>query len=130
MSTYKVTKVRPGYYNDGDGSVNIVCDEDPAKNARIIQNNCVLNDEQIVKIYEHLQKNPDISSTYVCKKWTAQYEGPDNEFSVNFRDKDGKASCVKLSDLPKAENADLMEALSAKPKVNNIKGHFPHGESR
>lgn len=123
MSTYQVTRVRPGYYNDGDGSVNIICNEDNSKNARIIQSNCVLDEQQIVKIYEHLQKNPNITSTHVSKQHTGKYEGPDNEFSVSFYGKDGKSvEQVKLSDLPEAENTEMMEAMTGKPAAKKDKG--------
>ena len=112
MSQFKTLRERPGYYNDGDGSVKIFCDEDESKNVKIIQNNCVLNEHQIVKLYEYLQRNPNIKSTRVYKK-DAHYEGPDEDFTVHFRDENyAEIAAMSLADLPDAENAELMEALN------------------
>ena len=110
MSKFKVIRERPGYYNDGDGSVRVICEADESKNVKITQNNCFLDEKQIVKLYDYLQKNPQIKSTYVHKSGSG-YEGPDADFSVSFYDKDGHKASVSLAELPNAENPELMAAM-------------------
>ena len=110
---YRIIKKRPGYYNDGDGSVNIECIEDCSKNLRIIQYNCVINNQQIVNIYDYVQQHPGITSPRVTKNSYSNYEGVDNEFSVHFLGKDGKEITVSMADLPKTNNVELMKSLTA-----------------
>lgn len=111
MNQFKTLRERPGYYNDGEGTINIYCETDESKNVKISQQNCVLNERQIVKLYEYLQQNPHIKYTKVYKK-DAHYEGPDEDFSVYFHDENyKKVATVSLADLPDAENPELMQAL-------------------
>ncbi|MBR3676624.1 MAG: hypothetical protein IKN71_05785 [Alphaproteobacteria bacterium] len=110
MNKFKVIRERPGYYNDGDGSVQVICEADESKNVKITQNNCFLNEKQIVKLYDYLQKNSNIKSTYVHKNGSG-YEGPDADFSVSFSDKNGHKASVSLAELPNAENPELMAAM-------------------
>ena len=110
MNKFKVIRERPGYYNDGDGSVRVICEADESKNVKITQNNCFLNEKQIVKLYDYLQKNSNIKSTYVHKNGSG-YEGPDADFSVSFSDKDGHKASVSLAELPNAENPELLAAM-------------------
>lgn len=111
MNKFKVIREKPGYYNDGDGSVRVICEEDEAKNAKITQSNCFLDEKQIVKLYDYLQKNPNIKSTYVYKD-SSGYEGPDADFRVSFYDDAGnKTVALSLAELPNAENPELMAAM-------------------
>jgi len=116
---YRIRKERPGYYNDGDGSVSIECLEDCSKNLKIVQQNCVINNQQIVNIYDYVQQNPGITSPRVTKSSSKEYEGEDNEFSVHFFGKDGKKITINLADLPKAKNVELMKSLTA-VSFNNL----------
>ena len=119
---YRIKKERPGYYNDGDGSVNIECIEDCSKNLKIVQQNCVINNQQIVNIYDYVQQNPGITSPRVTKSFSKECEGEDNEFSVHFFGKDGKKITINLADLPKAKNVELMKSLTAVSFNNHIRG--------
>ncbi len=110
---YQIKKERPGRYNDGRGSVSIECFSDDSNNVLITQSNCVINNQQIVKIYEYLQQHPDIESTCVTKNSSENYEGADNEFNIHFSYKDGKNVTVNMTDLPKAKNPELMKSLTA-----------------
>ena len=109
---YQIKREKPGYYNDGDGSINIKCLEDSSKDLRIIQRNCVINNQQIVKIYDYVQQHPDLTSPIVTKSSSAEYEGADNEFSVYFFSKDGKTITVGLADIPNTKNVELMKSLT------------------
>ncbi len=113
MSKYKTLRVRPSYYNDGEGSVSIWNEEDETKNIRIIQDNCVINEEQIIKIYDFWLKNPQAKRIYIDKDRSVngEYEGADSEFTVFYGDDKGEYA-VNLAELPAAENAELKEALN------------------
>lgn len=116
---YRIRKEKPGYYNDGDGSVSIECLEDCSKNLKIVQQNCVINNQQIVNIYDYVQQNPGITSPRITKSFSKECEGEDNEFSVHFFGKDGKKFTINLADLPKAKNVELMKSLTA-VSFNNL----------
>lgn len=119
---YRIRKEKPGYYNDGDGSVSIECLEDCSKNLKIVQQNCVINNQQIVNIYDYVQQNPGITSPRVTKSFSKEYEGEDNEFSVHFLGKDSKKITINLADLPKAKNVELMKSLTAVSSNNLSRG--------
>ena len=110
---YQITRQKPGFFNDGDGYVNIECLTDEAKSRRIIQSNCLISNQQVVKIYEYLQQNPDITYTVVTSKKLASYRvGPDKGLNVRFW-KNDKSVDITMSDLPDAKNVALMRALTA-----------------
>ena len=111
---YRIRKEKPGYYNDGEGFVNIECLEDHTKDLKIMQSNCVINNQQIIKIYEYVQQHPDMSSPCVTKSSCSKYEGADNEFIVHFLRKGGRRSVtINLADIPSAKNVELMKSLTS-----------------
>lgn len=119
MSKFETRTERPGYFNDGNGFVSITNKDDETKNVRIIQNNCVLNQEQIIKLYEFFKDNDQKDSVRVYKKQNGEYEGSDEEFIVSYYN-EGKKSEIALSDIPVAENAALLKALE-KEKAEKVK---------
>ncbi len=114
MSKFKTVRNRPSMFNDGDGSVNIFNAEDESQNIRIIQQNCVINENQIIKLYEFIRQNPQIKSTWVRKSQNdGKYEAADDKFTVTFYDEAGEEVAAKsLSEIPAAENPELLEALN------------------
>ena len=114
--TYQIKKQKPGFFNDGDGFVDIECLEDKTKNLHILQYNCLISNRQVIKLYEYMQKNPnpDIRLIRVVSKKLASYrESPDSELRINFYTGKAKPITVNMSDLPAARNVELMKALTA-----------------
>ena len=98
--TYQIKKQKPGFFNDGDGFVDIECLEDKTKNLHILQYNCLISNRQIVKIYEYLQKNPNPDVRLirvVSKKLASDRESPDSELRINFYPKKGKTITMNMS---------------------------------
>lgn len=116
MSKFKTLRNSPGYYNDGMGSVNIYDEENESNNVIIYQDNCVINEVQIIKLYEFIRHNPQIKSISVYnKKYGSHYEA-DEEIIAAFHDKDGKEFSIQLSEIPDAENPELAAALADEPE--------------
>ena len=118
--TYQIKKQKPGFFNDGDGFVDIECLEDKTKNLHILQYNCLISNRQVIKLYEYMQKNPnpDIRLIRVVSKKLASYrESPDSELRINLYTKKGKPITINMSDLPAARNVELMKALTSMTKT-------------
>ncbi len=116
MSKFKTVRNRPSYYNDGMGSVNIYDEENESNNVKIHQDNCVINEAQIIKLYEFIRQNPQIESISVYNKKYGSYEKADEDIIAAFRDKDGKEFSMLLSEIPDAENPELAAALADEPE--------------
>ncbi|MBQ7632571.1 MAG: MBL fold metallo-hydrolase [Alphaproteobacteria bacterium] len=116
MGKFKTVRNGPSYYNDGMGSVNIYDEENESNNVKIHQDNCVINEAQIIKLYEFIRQNPQIESISVYNKKYGSYEKADEDIIAAFRDKDGKKFSMQLSEIPDAENPELAAALADEPE--------------
>ena len=113
MAIYEVTAERPGYYNDGDGRVNVRCVDEAMKSVKIIQRNCTLTNSQVLKVYAYMQKNKNLILPIVCRNGGPNTYKVDDEFlTVYAHDaKSGKSVRVEMKDLPEVPNPELAKAM-------------------